>query len=63
MHRLPRSRHPRGGFGFNRSRGILIKASRGTITNCTLRGSWIVGILVSPEWWWLESGSSSHTAR
>lgn len=46
-------------FGSNRSRGILIKASHGTITNCTLQGSWIVGILVSPEWWWLESGSSS----
>jgi hypothetical protein len=46
-------------FGFNRSRGILIKASHGTITNCTLQGSWIFGILVSPEWWWLESGSSS----
>jgi hypothetical protein len=46
-------------FGFNRSRGILIKASHGSITNCTLQGSWIVGILVSPEWWWLESGSSS----
>ena len=25
-------------FGFNRSRGILIKASHGTITNCTLQG-------------------------
>jgi len=47
-------------FGSNRSRGILVKASRGTITNCTLRGSWICGILVSPEWWWLESGSSNH---
>ena len=46
-------------FGFNRSRGILIKASHGTITNCTLQGSQIVGILVAPEWWWLESGSSS----
>lgn len=46
-------------FGFNRSRGILIKASRGTITGCTLQGSQIVGILVSPEWWWLESGSSN----
>lgn len=47
-------------FGFNRSRGILIKASNGSITNCTLQGSWEVGILVAPEWWWLESGSSSH---
>jgi hypothetical protein len=46
-------------FGSNRSRGILIKASHGTITNCTIQGSQIVGILVSPEWWWLESGSSS----
>ena len=46
-------------FGFNRSRGILIKASHGTITDCTLQGSQIVGILVAPEWWWLESGSSS----
>jgi hypothetical protein len=46
-------------FGFNRSRGILIKASRGTITDCILEGSWICGILVAPEWWWLESGSSS----
>jgi hypothetical protein len=46
-------------FGFNRSRGILIKASHGTITNCTIQGSQIVGILVSPEWWWLESGSSN----
>lgn len=46
-------------FGFNRSRGILIKASHGSVTNCTLQGSQIVGILVSPEWWWLESGSSS----
>ena len=25
-------------FGFNRSRGIVIKASHGTITNCTLQG-------------------------
>ena len=46
-------------FGSNRSRGILIKASHGTITNCTLQGSWEIGILVSPEWWWLESGSST----
>ena len=46
-------------FGFNRSRGILIKASHGTITNCTIQGSQIVGILVSPEWWWLESGSAN----
>ena len=46
-------------FGFNRSRGILIKASRGTISGCTLEGSQEVGILVAPEWWWLEAGSAS----
>jgi hypothetical protein len=46
-------------FGFNRSRGILIKASRGTVRDCVLEGSWEVGILVAPEWWWLESGSAS----
>jgi hypothetical protein len=47
-------------FGWNRSRGILIKASDGRITNCTLAGSWEVAILVSPEFWWLEAGSASH---
>jgi hypothetical protein len=47
-------------FGFNRSRGILIKASDGKITNCKLQGSWEVGILISPEFWWLESGSSNN---
>jgi hypothetical protein len=46
-------------FGFNRSRGILIKASQGTISGCMLEGSQEVGILVAPEWWWLESGSAS----
>lgn len=47
-------------FGFNRSRGILIKASRGTIGGCMLEGSQEVGILVAPEWWWLEAGSASE---
>ena len=47
-------------FGFNRSRGILIKASDGKITHCKLQGNWEVGILVSPEFWWLEAGSSNN---
>ncbi len=46
-------------FGYNRSRGILIKASDGAILNNTLVGSWGEAIKVSPEYWWLESGSSS----
>jgi hypothetical protein len=46
-------------FGFNRSRGILIKASHGEILDNQLEGSWMSSILVSPEYWWLEAGSSS----
>lgn len=46
-------------FGFNRSRGILIKASQGKITGNKITSCWGQGILVAPEWWWLESGSSN----
>ena len=46
-------------FGMNRSRGILIKASQGGVINNRLHGSWGNAILVTPEWWWLESGSSN----
>ena len=46
-------------FGFNRSRGILIKASHGEISGNRIEGSRMSAILVSPEYWWLESGSSS----
>jgi hypothetical protein len=45
-------------FGMNRSRGILIKASQGGVINNRLHGSWGSALLVTPEWWWLESGSS-----
>lgn len=45
-------------FGFNRSRGILIKASHGEISGNRLEGCWMSAILVAPEYWWLESGSS-----
>lgn len=45
-------------FGFNRSRGILIKASHGEITGNRMEGCWMSAILVSPEYWWLEAGSS-----
>ena len=47
-------------FGFNRSRGILIKASNGEVSNNKIEGSWMSAILVSPEYWWLEAGSSSN---
>ena len=46
-------------FGFNRSRGILIKASHGEISGNRMEGCWMSAILVSPECWWLEAGSSS----
>lgn len=45
-------------FGFNRSRGILIKASHGEVVGNRIEGSRMSAILISPEYWWLESGSS-----
>jgi parallel beta-helix repeat protein len=47
-------------FGFNRSRGILIKASDGKVLNNKITESWMMAVLVSPEYWWLESGSSNN---
>lgn len=47
-------------FSFNRSRGILIKASDGTVKNNRLVGNWGPAILVSPEFWWLEAGASCN---
>ncbi len=46
-------------FGMNRSRGILIKASNGKVIGNKLAGCWGEAIKVSPEYWWLESGSSN----
>jgi hypothetical protein len=46
-------------FGFNRSRGILVKASHGRVSNNTVAGTWMEAVKVSPEYWWLEAGSSN----
>lgn len=46
-------------FGYNRSRGILIKASHGEVTGNTITHGWMAAVLVTPEHWWLESASSS----
>ena len=46
-------------FGFNRSRGILIKASHGEVSGNHIEGSKMSAIFVTPEYWWLEAGSSS----
>ena len=47
-------------FSNNRSRGILIKASNGTVEGNKLVGNWMHSILVSPEAYWLESGCSDN---
>jgi hypothetical protein len=46
-------------FGYNRSRGILIKASRGQVIGNKITHGWMAAVLVSPEYWWSESASSS----
>lgn len=46
-------------FGYNRSRGVLIKASHGQVLDNTITHSWMAGVLVSPEFWWMEAGSAS----
>lgn len=45
-------------LGFNRSRGILVKAGHGEISGNQIEGSVGTSILVSPEFWWLEAGLS-----
>ena len=45
-------------FGFNRSRGILIKASHGEVSGNRVEGCEMSAILIAPEYWWLEAGSS-----
>jgi len=47
-------------FSYNRSRGILIKASNGNVIGNTLQENWMSSVLISPEAWWLESGSSDN---
>ena len=46
-------------FGHNRSRGILIKASRGQVVGNTISQGWMAAVLVAPEFWWFEAASSS----
>lgn len=47
-------------LGWNRSRGILVKAGRGEITGNEITGAVMTGILVSPEYWWLEAGMAEN---
>ena len=46
-------------FGFNRSRGILIKASHGQVVDNRMEGCRMSAVLVTPEYRWLEAGSSN----
>lgn len=46
-------------FGDNRSRGILIKASKGEVSGNRITNSRMHAVLISPEFWWMEAGMSS----
>ena len=46
-------------FGHNRSRGILIKASKGEVSGNRITNSRMAAVLVTPEFWWMEAGMSS----
>jgi hypothetical protein len=47
-------------FGHNRSRGILIKASKGEVTSNRIIKSRMAAVLIAPEFYWMEAGSSSE---
>ncbi len=47
-------------FGHNRSRGILIKASKGEVRGNKIINSRMAAVLISPEFWWMEAGCSSN---
>jgi hypothetical protein len=49
-------------FGDNRSRGILIKASRGEVTGNRVAKSRMAAVLISPEFQWMEAGCSSDVS-
>ena len=46
-------------FGYNRSRGILIKASHGEVSGNKIAHGWMAAVLVAPEFWWFEAASAS----
>jgi hypothetical protein len=46
-------------FGHNRSRGLVIKASQGSIAHNEFTENWMEAIKIAPEPWWLEAGSST----
>ncbi len=47
-------------LGFNRSRGIIVKAGHGEISGNEIEGAGMTGILITPEFWWLEAGLADN---
>ncbi len=47
-------------LGFNRSRGILVKAGNGLIQGNHIDNCWMESIKVTPEFWWMEAGCSKN---
>jgi|GEM_PF-368630 len=47
-------------FGNNRSRGILIKAGDGEVSGNRIENCHSQGIIIAPEYYWLESGYSRN---
>jgi hypothetical protein len=43
-------------FGFNRSRGAVIKAGQGRIVGNRFTENWMEAVKLAPEFWWLEAG-------
>ena len=42
-------------LGHTRSRGILVKADDGTISDCVIEGCGMSGVSIGPEFWWGEA--------
>ena len=50
-------------FGYNRSRGIIIKASQAKVLGNTITHSWMTAVLVAPEFsWWHEAAKFERCA-
>jgi hypothetical protein len=47
-------------LGFNRSRGILVKAGKGLIHGNHIDNCWMESIKLTPEFWWMEAGCSKN---
>ena len=46
--------------GYNRSRGILLKTSEGIVDGCVVSNTSMSGIVLAPEFYWMEAGCPSN---